>query len=126
MAEVIGGHRDLIALRRTLRLLQLRLVHRGIADQRIHSSGELLHRRTDAVQITQIHQHMLETVLGNLHFIGSTSRSLGTAVGGDHRPAPFHEGLGGVETDPRGGAGDQNGARSSHRCCPSEAISLQC
>ena len=97
MAEVVGGHRNLVALGRTLRLLELRLVHGCIADHGIQSLGQGIHRPAHTVEITQIHQHMLKALLGKVQIVGSSSGTLRTAVRRDHRPAPLHQGAGGIQ-----------------------------
>ena len=63
VAEVIGGHRNLIALGRSLGLLQLRLVDRRITNKGIDRILKLRNRCTNIVQVTQIHQNVMQTIL---------------------------------------------------------------
>ncbi|EAQ73582.1 hypothetical protein WH5701_16330, partial [Synechococcus sp. WH 5701] len=61
MAKMICGHRQFISLRRTFGLLQLRLVDRGITNNGIKGGRKTLHSPTHTLQITEIHQNVLET-----------------------------------------------------------------
>ena len=100
MTEVIGRHRDLVPLRRTLRLLQLQLVDSGIADQGVQRGWQTGNNGTNTVEITEIHQHMVQTLLGKIQRIGGSGSTLWTSVGRDHRPPLVHEGTGGIEPNP--------------------------
>ena len=124
MAEVVSGHRDLVALGRTLRLLQLRLVHGCIADHGIQSLGQGSHRPAHTVEITQIHQHVLEPVFGEIELIHGRRGTLRAAVRRDHRPAPLDQSTGGIQAHTGGGAGDQNGAGRGHQDRARKAASL--
>jgi hypothetical protein len=57
MAEVIGGHADLIALRRARRLFQQRQIDGGVANQRVRwppAGLEARHKVTHARLRTEI------------------------------------------------------------------------
>ena len=49
MTKMVGGHRQFIALRRTLGLFQLGVIDRSIANQRINPDREVLNRMTDTL-----------------------------------------------------------------------------
>ena len=115
MTQMIGGHRKFIVLRRPFRLFQTWLVDSRIADQAIKLSPQRLHRRTNAVQITQIKQHVVKPLLGNSKRISSPCGTLRAAIAGDHGPTPLRQRFHSIESHAGGGTGDQNGSRGCHQ-----------
>ena len=113
MAEVVGGHRDLVALGGALGVLEPRQV-----DRRVHHQGiqgptggmESIHQQADALEIAQIHLQMSHPVSGDGEGRLGPASLVGVAAGHHHMPAAVHQGLGGKQADPRGGPGDQHRA----------------
>ena len=118
LAQMVGGHRDLVALGGALRLLQPGLVDGRIDHQRIEGASQGGHQgfrpSPHTVQIGQIKSQMAELGRGDSQAVGGSCRPDRISVGGHHLPAPIGQGLSRMEADSRGGAGDQN--RSGANC----------
>ena len=123
---------DLDSVRRAVDSLPERLdavvcnaaVHGCIADHSIQSLRQGIHRPAHTVEITQVHQNVLQPLFGKVQLVGSRRGPLRAAVRRDHRPTPLHQGAGGIQAHTGGGAGDQNGAGRGHQDRARKAASL--
>ena len=116
MAEVVRGHRDLVALGRALGLLQPWQVDRRVHHQGIQGPAggmKSIHQLADAPKITQIHLQMGHPLSGDGEGRLGPASLVGVAAGHHHMPAAVHQGLGREQSYPGGGAGDQHRARGA-------------
>jgi len=124
VTEMVGRHRDLIALRRALRLLQTRLINGGVANQSIDLTIQRRHSAPHTVQITKIHLDVLQTLAGNVESVSGSCSPLRRAVGSDHGPTLTHQRFHGVESNSGGGSSHQSCTRCAGHQAMSEGDSL--